>query len=108
MKNLFLAAGFAIGLAVSGGQVVSSQGATKVGSIAVNEAKARAILADGSIRFDLPLTGPAVAGERLVAWLLSPIDAVSGETSVVVRPGSRSVTLTLPWSKEAHSFESQE
>jgi hypothetical protein len=108
MKNLFLTAGFVIGLAVSGGQVVSSQGATKVGSIVVNEARARAILADGSIRFELPLTGPAVAGERLVAWLLSPMDAVSGETSVVMRPGSRSVTLTLPWSKEAHSFESQE
>jgi hypothetical protein len=108
MKNPLLTAGLLIGLALFCGIAVPAQSALKAGPVAVSDVKARAILADGSIRFELLLPGPAVADERVVAWLLSPMDAVSGETTVTLGPGSRSATLSLPWTKEAHSYESQE
>ncbi|MGD0789656.1 MAG: hypothetical protein ABR898_16905, partial [Terracidiphilus sp.] len=100
MNIRLLAVGFWAALALFGGQAVPAQTARKAESIAVNELKARAVLAEGSIRFVLPLNAPAGAGERAVAWLLSPEGAASGETAIALGEGSRSVALTLPWPKD--------
>jgi hypothetical protein len=108
MTNRLLAAGFWIGLAFFGGHAVTAQTSSNAASTVVDEAKARATLVGDSIRFQLPLTTPAVAGERAVVWLLSPLNAVSSETSVARREGSRSVVVTLPWAKDARSSENQE
>jgi hypothetical protein len=104
MTNRLLVVGLWTGLALFGGQNVSARIAPKTEPIAVNEATARAILGEGSIRFELPLTSPSVAGERATAWLLSPAGASSGESSVALREGSRWATLTLPWPKDAHGI----
>jgi hypothetical protein len=100
MRNRLLFVGLWTGLALLGGQVVPAQTAFKLEPIAVNEAKARAVLAEGSIRFSLPLNAPAGAGERAVAWLLSPEGAAGGETAIALGEGSRSAALTLPWPKD--------
>ena len=104
MTNRLLVAGLWAGLALVGGQAVSAQTTLKAESFGVNEARARAILGEGSIRFELPLSSPAVAGERAVAWLLSPANVASGETSVALHEGSRTATLTLPWPKDQHGY----
>ena len=100
MKNRLLFVGLWTGLALLGGQFVAAQTAFKAEPIAVNEAKARAVLAEDSIRFNLPLNAPAGAGERAVAWLLSPEGAAGGETAIALGEGSRSAALTLPWPKD--------
>ena len=102
MNNSSLAAGILIGLAVFGVQVVSSQSAPKAGTIAVNEAKAHAVLAEDSIRFELPLTAPAVTGKRAVAWLLSPTGKRSGETAIDLRAGVLAASIHLPRPKDEH------
>jgi hypothetical protein len=104
MTNRMLAVGLWAGLALAGGQAVSAQTTPKTDSVGVNEARARAIMGEGSIRFELPLTGPAVAGEHAVAWLLSPAGVASGESSVALREGNRMATLTLPWPKDQHGY----
>ncbi|MGD0860180.1 MAG: alpha-2-macroglobulin family protein [Terracidiphilus sp.] len=100
MNIRLLAVGFWAALALFGGQAVPAQTALKAESIAVNELNAHAILAEGSIRFVLPLKAPSAAGGRAVAWLLSPEGAEWGKTSVALREGSRSAALTLPWPKD--------
>jgi alpha-D-ribose 1-methylphosphonate 5-triphosphate synthase subunit PhnH len=104
MTNRLLAVGLWTGLAIISGQTVSAQTTMKTESAAVNEARARAILGEGTIRFELPLTSPSVAGERAAAWLLSPASASSGESSVAMREGSRWAALTLPWPKDVHGI----
>jgi hypothetical protein len=89
MTKRLLIAGLWTGLALFGGQAVSAQTALKTAPIAVNEARARAILGDSSIRFELPLSSPAVTGERATAWMLSPVGASSGESFVDLHDGSR-------------------
>ena len=69
--------------------------------ISVNEVTARAVLAQDGIHCKLPLTVPAVAGERAVAWLLSPSGIASGEIAIDLSSGSRSATITLPWPNDA-------
>jgi hypothetical protein len=108
MTNRLLAVGLWAGLALLGGQAVAAQSALKTEAIGVNEARSRAILGEGSIRFELPLISPAVARERAVAWLLSPSSASSGETSVALREGSRRASLRLPWPKDAHGSPATE
>jgi alpha-D-ribose 1-methylphosphonate 5-triphosphate synthase subunit PhnH len=100
MKNQLLFVGLWTGLALLGGQIAAAQTAFKAEPIAVSEAKARAVLAEGSIRLELPFSAPAGAGERAVAWLLSPEGAAGGETSIALGEGSRSAALTLPWPKD--------
>jgi hypothetical protein len=98
MKNRLLALGLSAGLALLACHGVLAQSAPKTQPIATNAPRPRAILAqNNSIRFELPLTRPAVAGERAVAWLLFPDGFAWGETSVALREGSRSASLTLPW-----------
>lgn len=79
MVKRLLIVGLWTGIALFGGQSVYAQTAQKTDPVGVNEAKASAILGEGVIRFELPLTSPSVAGERAVAWLLSPTGASSGE-----------------------------
>jgi len=102
MTNRLLIVGLWAGLALLGGQTVSSQTELKTEPTAVNEARARAILCEGSIRIELPLTGPSVADEHVIAWLLSPKRTTSSESSVTLREGSRKASLTLPWPKDQH------
>jgi hypothetical protein len=101
MRQLLFSVGVCAGLAVACLQVAVAQTAANSGSTAVNEAKARAVLAQDSIRCELPLTGPAIDGERAVAWLLSPTGTATSENSVALSRGSRSVTLTLPRPRDA-------
>jgi hypothetical protein len=108
MTNRLHIVGLWAGLALLGSQTVCAQTEMKTEPTAVNEAKARAILAEGSIRFELPLTSPAVAGEHVIAWLLSPTGASSGENSVALREGCRMAVLTLPWPKDAHGIPATE
>jgi hypothetical protein len=96
------AAGIMILLAVFGGQTVFTQSTPKAGPVTVNEAKAHAVLAEESICFELPLTAPAVAGERAVAWLLSPTGKRSGETSVDLRMRTLVAVVNLPRLKDEH------
>jgi len=100
MTNRLLVAGFSIGLAFFGVHAVTAQTAPNAGPAAVNEAKARAVLAQDSIRFELPLTAPAVTGERAVAWLLSPEGKPSGEKAVDLRAGARVASIDLPRPKD--------
>jgi len=102
MTNRLLAAGFWIGLAFFGVHAVTAQTSPNAGPAAVSEAKARAILAQDSIRFELPLTVPAIPGEQAVAWLLSPQDKPSGETVVDLRAGSLVARIDLPRPKDEH------
>jgi hypothetical protein len=69
----------------------------------VNEAKARATLAERSIRFELPLNAPAIPEERVVAWLLSPADTRSEETAAELAKGSRLASLVLPWPEDGRN-----
>lgn len=108
MTNRLLVVGLWAGLALVGGRAVCAQTALKNDSIAVNEARARAVLAENSIRFEMPLISPSVAGEHVTAWLLSPAGTSSGESSVALREGSRAASLTLPWPKDAHNSPATE
>ncbi|MGA3159863.1 MAG: alpha-2-macroglobulin family protein [Terracidiphilus sp.] len=108
MTNRLLAVGLWTGLALLSGQSVPAQTTLKTAPIAVNESRARAILAEGTIRFELPLTSPAVTGERAVAWLLSPAGESSSESSVALREGSRTASLKLPWPRDAHGNSATE
>jgi hypothetical protein len=67
MKNPSLAVGILIGFAAFCCLAVSSQSTPKAAPVAVNEGKARAVLTEGSIRFELPLAAPAGVGKRAVA-----------------------------------------
>jgi hypothetical protein len=100
MTNRLLVAGFCIGLAFFGVHAVTAQTAPNAGPAAVNEAKARAVLTQDSIRFELPLTAPAVTGERAVAWLLSPEGKPSGEKAVDLRAGALVASIDLPRPKD--------
>lgn len=71
-------------------------------------AKARAVLIEDSVRFGMPLASPAAVGEQAVGWLNSPIDAVSRDTILILQPGDRIASLTLPLIKEEHLHESRE
>jgi len=102
MKNRLLLVVLWTGLALLGGQTVCAQTALRTEPAVVNEARARAILGEGSIRFELPLTGTAAAGEHVIAWLLSPASTSSGESSVALREGSHTASLALPWPKDQH------
>jgi hypothetical protein len=104
MKNRLLTLGLLAAHALSGGHALFAQAAP----IAVNAAGPRAILVENAIRFELPLARPAVAGERAVAWLLSPSNKQSGETSIALRPGSRLAVLMLPWPKDEHGKPAEE
>jgi hypothetical protein len=102
MTNRLLAAGFWIGLAFFSVHAVTAQTSPNAGPAAVNEAKASAALAQDSIRFELPLIAPAIAGERAVAWLLSPEGKSSGETVVDLRAGALVARIDLPRPKDEH------
>jgi hypothetical protein len=108
MTKCLLAVGFWIGLALLAVHAVAAQTAVKAIPIAVNEANARAVLAQDWIHVELPLVNEASAGERATAWLLSPAGTSSGETSVVLREGARSVSLSLPWPKDVHGSAVEE
>ncbi len=100
MMNRLLAIGLWTGLALRASHAISTQTAVKTEPITVNEVKARAVLAQDSIYLELPSANSASAGERATAWLLSPAGTSSGEMSVVLRVGTRSVSLMLPWPKD--------
>lgn len=68
--------------------------------IAVYEARARAILSEESVRFELPLDRPAGAAMRASAWILSPKGKRSGETAVDLRAGAGTVNIALPRPKD--------
>ena len=103
MRSKLLVVGLSVGFALLCCHALPAQTAPKTGPNATSAAKPRAILAqNNSIRFELPLAHPAVAGEGVAVWLLSPAAIASGETSVSLRPGSRSAVLTLPWPKDGH------
>ena len=75
-------------------------GTTPPVPVAVNETSARAVLVKDAIQLRLLLTGPASPQTRVVAWLLSPSNVQSGETSVLPREGDREANLTLAWPKD--------
>jgi hypothetical protein len=70
----------------------------------VVEAAARATLEKNAIRLTLPLDEAAAPNLRVVAWLLSPKNERSGETSAEVTPGARAAALTLPWPKSSEEI----
>jgi hypothetical protein len=102
MTNRLLVAGFWIGLAFFGVHAVTAQTSPNASHAAVIESQARAVLAQDSIRFELPLAARAVAGERAIAWLLSSKNKPSGETAVALRAGATVVNIDLPRPKDEH------
>lgn len=66
----------------------------------VVETAARATLEDNAIRVTLPLNKAASKGLRVVAWLLSPKNARTVETTVEVSPGLHEAGMILPWPKD--------
>ena len=108
MNNRSLVIGLWVGLALFGSQAGFAQTALKAEPITVNEAKVRAVLAENSIRIELPLNAQARAGERAVVWLLSPEGIASGETSIALREGSRTTALILPWPKDTRGVADKE
>jgi len=102
IKRLILTVLFA-GVALAGIELSQAQAGAAAAPIAVNEAKASAILQKDSMNVQLPLTAPAEAGMRMVVWLLSPIGTPSGETSIDLKVGSSGCIVVLPWPKDGHS-----
>jgi hypothetical protein len=88
------------GIALFGGMDALPQTPGGASRAIVDEAKARAILAEESIRFELPLDAPAGDRERAVAWLLSPTGSPSGEVAINLHIGSRLASVVLPWPKD--------
>jgi hypothetical protein len=96
-RRLFLAWLF-IGFILAGSPHLRAQHA--VGPVAVNESRARAVLASPSIRLELPFVAPTITGGKAVAWTLSPTGTASPETSATFQAGVRLVSLTLPWPRD--------
>jgi uncharacterized protein YfaS (alpha-2-macroglobulin family) len=90
------------GLALAGIEQTWAQAAPAAVPVALNEAKAIAILEHESIKLQLSLSAPAPTGVRMVAWLLSPQGAPSAEVAVDMQPSARSASLALPWPKDQH------
>ncbi len=86
-------------LSYRGGLAQTPATPTRIGAI---EAKARAILAEDSVRFEFPLSIPAIPGLHASAWLLSPKGKRSGETVADLRQGSTAVSIQLPRPKDEH------
>jgi hypothetical protein len=101
MIRRLIAVGFLAGFALAGSEWLLAQTPNGTVSVAFNEANVRAVLAENSVRVELPLYAPASASERAVVWLLSPEGVASGETSTALREGSLRAALTLPWPKDA-------
>jgi hypothetical protein len=57
----------------------------------VLEKTASATLKQDGIRVTLPLSAAAGSGVLVTAWLVAPNDARSGERSVAIQPGDRTV-----------------
>jgi Alpha-2-macroglobulin family/A-macroglobulin TED domain/MG2 domain/Carboxypeptidase regulatory-like domain/A-macroglobulin receptor binding domain len=74
-------------------------GQSAVSPAIVNEAKVIAVLGTDSIRLQLPLENPAGTGVHAVAWVMSPSNIRSGETSVDLAEGIHAASFTLPWPK---------
>jgi hypothetical protein len=72
IRRLF-AVGFLIAVVLAGWVMAPAQTSDARAPFAANEAKSRAILAERSIRFELPFNRPAGPGVRIIAWLLSPV-----------------------------------
>lgn len=68
--------------------------------VAINETRARAILAGDSIRLQLPFATPATTSGRAAVWTLSPTGTASAETAINFQQGARLVSLTLPWPQD--------
>src|ERR1035441_8281434 len=86
------------GVILAGQALLGAQ--SKAGPVAVNEFRARAVLANASIHLQLPFAAPAITGGRAVAWTLSPTSTTSTETEVDFQAGARLVSLTLPWPRD--------
>jgi len=102
MNRPLIAVGLLAGIALLSCRIGHAQTHPAALPIAVNEAKARAILEQDAIEVLLPLTAPAGKGMRAVAWLVSPTGTPSGETDADLAAGSRSARLTLAWPKDSH------
>src|SRR6266567_8637700 len=79
-----------------------AQTANAAHHLSIVEPRAQAILEQKSIRLELPLSDPATGNERVVAWLLSPVNVSSGETASTLKPGARSANLALPWPNDGN------
>lgn len=97
MIRQFIAVGLFAGLVLAGAEEAFPQSPSAPVSVAVNEAAARAVLAERTIQLHLPLTAPAAPGLRITAGTLSPAGVGSGDTSADIKPGSREAVLTIPW-----------
>ena len=108
MMNRLLVAGFWIGLAFSGVFAAVAQTSRHATSKLADESGARATLAVDSVRLELPLNGQAVAGERAVAWFLSPKGMPSGERAVDLTSGAHAAIIDLPRPKDEHGQKVKE
>lgn len=84
---------------VPGGNVAANAANVTARGPHVIETAAKATLKKDAIRLALPFDEPAGAGVRVVAWLLSPANQKSPETTADVKPGGREVDVALAWPK---------
>lgn len=76
--------------------------------VAINETRARAILAGDSIRLQLPFAAAAARGGRAAVWTLSPAGAKSAETAVEFAAGARGLSVSLSWPKDEKGHKADE
>ena len=96
-RRLFLVWSIA-GVILVGAAHLSAQ--NRPGLLAVNEPRARAVLASPSIRLQLPFAAPAITAGRAVVWTLSPTGTASAETAADFQASARQVNLTVPWPQD--------
>ena len=94
------------GIILAGAALVEAQ--TAAGPIAVDETRARAVLAGDSIHLQLPFVSPASRPGRASVWTLSPTGAASAETVVDFHQGARLLSVSLPWPTDVKGHKADE
>ena len=96
-RRTFLIWSFA-GLVLVGHAALRAQNSAV--QVAIDEARARAVLAGDSIRLQLPFAASSGTPGRAAVWVLSPTGTPSAETTVNFVEGARLVSLVLPWPRD--------